>query len=84
MKPTITVHTDPTIYADGPFANSVDLSGYETVRLPFWTSAERAGLKAIGVEYLYRKSLGLDDQANSVSEAILRYVCDARAVKEGK
>ena len=53
--------------------------------LPFWTEAERAGIKALGLEaklYFRRKHFHI--VFAGIALAIRAYVKSARAVKEGK
>jgi len=54
--------------------------------IPFWTPSERAGLKAMGEEYLYTKSqpwMG-EERQDGIIDAIDAYVSASRKVKEGK
>jgi len=52
--------------------------------LPFWTPAERAGLKAMGRLRIELSELaGWNDEEKAAGEAIVRYVAASRRAKEG-
>ena len=51
--------------------------------LPFWTPAERAGLKAMGRLRIELSELaGWNDEEKAAGEAIVRYVAASRKAKE--
>ena len=50
--------------------------------LPFWTPAERAGLKALGLHHCLNRDFGGDRDEEIIAAAIVEYVKAAREAKE--